>query len=93
MHGQFCYPTVAFLRPQFGVFATDGDFATRLGTFATRGGNFATKWSFCYLRVRRLWSFCYLQEKPCGFENLLFLSAIIDSRQLEVIAKVKGDIV
>ena len=43
MHGQFCYPSVAFLRPQFGVFATDGDFATRAGAFATRGGNFATK--------------------------------------------------
>ena len=43
MHGQFCYPSVAFLRPQFGVFATDGDFANRVGTFATRGGNFATK--------------------------------------------------
>ena len=43
MHGQFCYPSVAFLRPQFGVFATDGDFATRVGTFATLGGNFATK--------------------------------------------------
>ena len=35
MHGQFCYPSVAFLRPQFGVFATDGDFATRAGAFAT----------------------------------------------------------
>ena len=42
MHGQFCYPSVTFLRLQFGVFATDGDFATRVGTFATRGGNFAT---------------------------------------------------
>ena len=41
------------------------------------------KWPFCYLRVRRLWSFCYLQEEPCGFENPLFLFAIIDSRQPE----------
>ena len=38
------------------------------------------KWSFCYLGVRRLWSFCYLQEKPSGFENPPFLTAIIDSR-------------
>ena len=35
MHGQICYPSVAFLRPQFGVFATDGDFATSAGAFAT----------------------------------------------------------
>ena len=75
MHGQSCYPSVAFLRPQFGVFATDGDFTTRVGTFATRGGNFATK--MVILLPPRSPTF---RKSQVGFENPPFLSAIIDSR-------------
>ena len=32
-----------FIQPQFGIFATNGNFATPVGIYATRSGNFATK--------------------------------------------------
>ena len=35
--------TLAFLRPQVGIFATDGNFATLVGICATCSCNFATK--------------------------------------------------
>ena len=84
MHGQFCYPSVAFLRPQLSVFATDGNFATRAGAFATRGGNFATS------AFSSFGHFATFRKIPCGFEKPLLLSAIIDSRQPEVIAEMNS---
>ena len=35
--------TLAFLRPQVGIFATDGNFATLVGICVTCSCNFATK--------------------------------------------------
>ena len=32
-----------FIRPQFGILATNDNFATLVGTYAARSGNFATK--------------------------------------------------
>ena len=72
--------SVAFLRPQFGVFATDGDFATRVGTFYPG-------WQFCYQNGHFATSafagfghFATFRKSQVGFENPPFLSAIIDSR-------------